>query len=68
VKCHECEREITDGVITGKDAIALNKKLLNRETALFFCAACLAEYLEIPVDDLPDLVEQFKELGCTLFM
>jgi hypothetical protein len=35
---------------------------------MFFCAACLAEYLEISFDDLPDLVEQFKELGCTLFM
>ena len=65
--CHECEREIQAGVISAKDTIALNKKLLGRQINRFFCAECLAEYLGIDKDDLPGKVEDFKEQGCTLF-
>lgn len=65
--CHECEQEIQDGTITAKDTIALNKKLLGRQLRLFFCADCLAEYLDIEKAELPDLVERFKEQGCSLF-
>jgi hypothetical protein len=66
--CRECETEIRNGIITAKDAVALNKKLLNRQSNKFFCAACLADYLDVPVDDLPDIVERFKDAGCVLFM
>ncbi len=65
--CRECDKEIQNGIITGKDAVALNKKLLGRQRTQFFCATCLAEYLDIPVEELPDLAERFKEQGCTLF-
>ncbi len=65
--CRECDGEIQNGVIPAKDAVALNKKLIGRQITQCFCALCLAEYLEIPVDDLPDLVERFKEQGCALF-
>ena len=65
--CHECELEIQGGAITSKDAVALNKKLLGRQINRFFCAGCLAEYLEIPEDELTDIVARFKEQGCTLF-
>jgi DNA-directed RNA polymerase subunit RPC12/RpoP len=66
-KCQECEREITDDIVTAKDMIALNKKFLDRHTTLFFCAECFAEYLEIEVNDLPELVERCKAQGCALF-
>jgi biotin operon repressor len=65
--CHECEQEIQNGVITAKDTIALNKKLLNRQAGRFFCAKCLAEYLDVSETALQDKVEEFKEQGCTLF-
>jgi len=65
--CRECERKIQDGIITAKDAIALNKKLLGRQLILFFCADCLAEYLDVEKTELPDLVDRFKEQGCSLF-
>jgi hypothetical protein len=65
--CYECEREIQNGIITAKDAIALNKKILGRQVTLFFCAECLSEYLQIALEDLPDIVERYKEQGCKLF-
>ena len=65
--CRECEREIKKTNISAKDSIALNKKLLNRQITSFFCASCLAKYLEIEESDLPELVERFKEQGCKLF-
>lgn len=65
--CHECEQEIVNSVITAKDVISLNKKLLGRQIKVLFCAVCLAEYLETTIDALPEMVEQFKEQGCKLF-
>ncbi len=66
-KCRECESEIRDGVISAKDAIGLNRKLLGRKVASFFCADCLAEYLGISAGDLPEMGQSFKEQGCGLF-
>ena len=65
--CHECDREIKNDIITAKDIIALNKKLLGRKIIVFFCADCLAEFLGIEKFDLPKMVERFKNQGCTLF-
>lgn len=67
MKCHECEQEIKNDNITAKDVIALNKKLLGRHITRFFCAECLAEYLNIEKTDLPEMVERFKDQGCKLF-
>lgn len=66
-KCRECEQTIKNTSISARDTIALNKKLLNRQMTNFFCAGCLAEYLEMEESDMPDLVERFKEQGCKLF-
>jgi len=65
--CHECEHEIQAGVITVKDIVALNKKLLGRQVGRYFCMKCLAEYLETDEAGLLDKVQAFKEQGCTLF-
>lgn len=66
-QCRECDRIIRKTSISVKDTIAINKKMLNRQMLSFFCAACLADYLEIEESDLSELVEQFKEQGCKLF-
>jgi len=65
--CDECETTIQGGVISTKDIISLNKKLLGRQVNRFFCESCLAEYLDIETDDLLDIVQRFKEQGCKLF-
>ena len=61
IKCHICETELD------KNAIGLNKKLLNIETDRFYCLSCLANYLDVTIQELIDKIEDFKEQGCTLF-
>jgi hypothetical protein len=60
-KCCLCESE------PDKIAIGLNKKLLGRNVTKLFCISCLAEYLDITVEDLLAKVEDFKLQGCILF-
>ena len=50
-----------------KDEIGLTKKLLDKNAKKFFCFNCLAEHLDVSVDDLLFKVEEFKEQGCELF-
>jgi hypothetical protein len=60
-KCCLCENAI-DKISKG-----LNKKLLGKKTKHIYCLSCLAEYLEVTVDELLAKVEEFREQGCTLF-
>lgn len=60
-KCYLCEEELN------KVAVALNKKLLGRNIKRFYCLYCLANYLEVTVEELLTKVEEFKEQGCKLF-
>lgn len=50
-----------------KDTIGINKKLLGKNIANYYCVDCLADYLGCTVDDLLDKIEEFKDEGCTLF-
>lgn len=50
-----------------KDILGINKKLLGRKIAKFYCMDCLASYLDTSVDDLLEMIEEFKESGCGLF-
>jgi hypothetical protein len=59
--CHIC------GVISDKTAIALTKKLIDVKSTRFYCMFCLADYLDVTVDELLEKVEDFKLQGCTLF-
>lgn len=61
-----------DCLICGKEnlsrnEIGLNKKLIGREIEKFHCISCLAEYLEISVEDLEERIRLFKDSGCALF-
>ena len=50
-----------------KDTVGINKKLLGKDIANFYCMDCLADFLGCTVDDLLDKIEEFKDEGCTLF-
>lgn len=50
-----------------KDEIGINQKLLGEDIDAFYCMDCLADYLEVSVQDLEDKIEIFKEQGCKLF-
>jgi len=61
VKCHDCGQALT------RDEIGLSKKLINRGTQTFFCVHCLARNFHVPEDTLRQMIERFREAGCSLF-
>ena len=52
----------------GADEIALTKKLINRGMEKFFCLTCLAKSFSVSEELLKEKIEQFKRMGCTLFL
>lgn len=50
-----------------KNEIGINKKLLGESIDNFYCLGCLADYLDVTVQDILDKIEEFKEEGCKLF-
>lgn len=50
-----------------KNEIGINVKLLGEQIEYFYCLDCLADYLEVTVEDLNSKIEEFKEEGCRLF-
>jgi phosphoadenosine phosphosulfate reductase len=49
------------------DVIALNMKLLGRETNARMCIKCLAEFTETTKAKLKEDIDKFKDEGCNLF-
>ncbi|MEY8356735.1 hypothetical protein AALB39_25760 [Lachnospiraceae bacterium 54-53] len=50
-----------------RNTVGINKKLLGEHIESYYCMDCLAEYLDVTVEDLYDKIEEFKEDGCELF-
>lgn len=61
-KCYVCDKEPIS-----KDEIGLTKKIIDKKTKIFYCLDCLADYLEVTVEELQAKIEEFKDEGCTLF-
>ena len=53
--------------IVEKNVIGLNQKLLGRKIKNYYCIDCLADYLEVSVEELIEKIEEFKGEGCKLF-
>lgn len=62
IECVICGRRISE-----KNTIGINKKLLGTNILNFYCMDCLADYLDVTVEDLKDKIEEFKDEGCRLF-
>ena len=60
--CIACKKDKLD-----KNTLGLNKKLLGKDICNFYCMECLADYLDVTVEELQDKIEQFKAEGCKLF-
>jgi hypothetical protein len=60
-KCYLCEMELD------KIAVGLNKKLLGMNITRYYCLSCLANHLDVTIEELLAKVEDFKEQGCTQF-
>ena len=61
-KCYVCGKTPLT-----KDEIGLTKKIIDKKSKIFYCLPCLAEYLEVTVEELLAKIEEFKNEGCTLF-
>ena len=59
--CYGCGRPVQP------DEIALTKKLINRGVDKYLCLSCLSEKFDIPEKTLKEKINQFREMGCTLF-
>jgi len=62
IDCFICGKENLS-----RNEIGLNRKLLGRNIEKFHCTQCLADYLDITVEDLEERIQEFKESGCQLF-
>ena len=61
MKCAGCDKELTS------DEQGLSRKLINRGTTTMYCLDCLGQMFRLPVRQLQELIEHFREAGCTLF-
>jgi hypothetical protein len=62
VDCYICgKKNLT------RNEIGLNKKLIGHDVKKHHCLSCLADYLEISVDELEERILIFKSSGCVLF-
>lgn len=62
LKCCVCGSKLD------KNAVGLNKKLLDKNLSRYFCIDCLAAHLDISAEALHAKISEFKEQGCTLFL
>ena len=62
LSCFSCGKQELE-----KNEIGINKKLLGDEIEKYYCLNCLAEYLEVSVEDINAKIEEFKAEGCILF-
>lgn len=60
--CDSCSRQLT------ADEIAVYRKMVNRTADKFLCKTCLAEYFEVSEEKIDQKIEQFKRIGCLLFV
>ena len=60
--CKSCGKLVTN------DAIGVYKKMVNRFATEFLCVACLAQKFECETTLIENKIQQFKELGCALFL
>ena len=59
--CNACGR------LLESDEISLTKKMINRGASRFFCLSCLAVHFDVTEDILRRKIQEFREMGCTLF-
>jgi len=60
--CMKCGAELS------RDEIGLHKKLVNRGSKQFCCIHCLSEEFKVSEKELRELIERYRESGCTLFV
>ncbi|MBS7360903.1 MAG: hypothetical protein PUB85_05670 [Clostridia bacterium] len=60
--CISCSKELTN------DDIGFHKKMVNRGATEYMCVECLSKHFGIEVEKSRQMIEKFRESGCTLFV
>lgn len=60
--CVSCGKEMLT-----RNEVGINQKLLGERTSAYYCMDCLADYLDVTVQDIEDKIEEFRAEGCKLF-
>lgn len=60
-KCYKCGTELS------ADEVGLNYKVINRGVEKFLCLGCLSQVFKTTQENLKELIEHFREAGCTMF-
>ncbi len=55
------------GAPLSRDETGLTRKLINRGAAEFFCLSCLAARFEVEPEALRRKIQEFRDMGCSLF-
>ena len=61
MRCGDCGRELA------RDEMGLSRKLINRNAETCYCLQCLSIRFNAPVNTLLEMIEGFRQAGCTLF-
>lgn len=61
-ECYQCGRSLT------ADETAVFRKLVDRQASRFLCKTCLAAYFEVSEEKIDKKIQQFKRIGCLLFV
>lgn len=64
-KCNNTKGKPT--AITKKDEVAMNLKLIGRNTETYLCKKCLMKEFNITKEQWVEMVKRFKSQGCDLF-
>jgi len=59
--CCTCGRELT------RDETGLTRKLVSRAAKDCYCLGCLGDMFRLTQAQLQELIDHFRESGCTLF-
>lgn len=59
--CMKCHKQLT------LNEIGLHRKLVNRGSKEYLCITCLGGHFNIAEENLRQMIEQFKQAGCSLF-
>lgn len=55
------------GKVLEYDEIGLNRKLINKGAREFLCIDCLSKHFDVSASALRKKIEQYKEIGCSMF-
>lgn len=50
-----------------RDEIAITKRLVGRGATQFYCISCLARRLGVPTATIEQKIQEYREMGCSLF-